>query len=137
MSKPSYEELLERIEKLENNDKNNICIESEGNNENGKYIKYSDGRMICLSKITSSTATTTSLPIGGYRSGAIYIDFPASFKSTPDTVVATSTSDINDNGFVINESNITKTGFTGFFWTVSSKTSASHSLRYIAVGNWK
>ena len=120
---------------------NSVAISSiveSGSNSNGNWIKYSDGTMICTGKRTFTGGVSTSLPNGGYRTSGQTIQFPINFSLAPDSVVASSLSDTNDNGFIINSAQVTKTSFAGFWWVVNSTyDNKEHSLSYIAIGRWK
>lgn len=58
-----------------------IYVVDEGENSNGRYVKYSDGRMWCQSPIYQVT-TENSVGII-YRSESIVWEFPQEFVSTP------------------------------------------------------
>lgn len=139
--KTSVNELVD--ETAENKARTDLIVEdigemySTGENEYGAWIKFGDGTVICRGSYSFNSGISTALPHGGYRTSGKIIQFPANFVSGPDTIVATSTSDTNDNGFIINANNTTASEFSGYWWTVNSFTeSVEHSLQYIAIGEY-
>lgn len=117
---------------------NNVGIVESGSNENGNWIKYANGILKQYGKNTINTTTAVALPYGGYRSYGIYITFPIDFVDTPDSVIATSGSDLLDNGFSLNYSQITKNQLAGYWWAINSNsTGADHVVSWEAIGKWK
>jgi hypothetical protein len=95
-----------------------ITIEESGSNSNGRYIKYSDGTMICYSSITVGAGITAVVP------------FPASYLSTP---ICTGTPGVNSGSAVTFRTlpyNQTITGFTIYG-------AGSPLIQWIAIGKWK
>ena len=121
-----YDELLQKM----------IYIEESGNNENGNYIKYNNGTMICYGQRPQTAGLTETLPSGGYRSGGLNFSFPVEFITTP-LVVATSSSDVNDTGFNLAPARINTQQFSGFFWGNKAQNGTTHSVNYMAIGKWK
>ena len=114
---------------------NSTVVES-GTNENGTYIKYDNGIMICF-----KTITITGVNINGswgalYESGAIQLgDFAQTFSERPTIIIEKSAGqgcwiELNDN--------ITTTS-AGICYVVSAVSSTNKSLTFeiTAFGKWK
>ena len=114
----------------------NSTIVESGTNENGTYIKYDNGIMICF-----KTITITGVNINGswgtlYESGAIQLgDFAQTFKERPTVIIEKSAGqgswlELNDN--------ITTTS-AGRCYVVSAVSSTNKSLTFeiTAFGKWK
>ena len=126
------------LSNLETTDKTNLVnainsiIDSESN-ENGNYIKFSDGTMICWASI-AKTFTTSQHPNVYYTSSADgfpSFDFPQSFISTPTIEVTNK----GVNWCSVYDSN--NTGFSIVVYSVAARTSVSSIFNYIAIGKWK
>ena len=111
-----------------------IIVEVEkGSNNNGNYIKYSDGTMICSNKITRTVNITNSYE-GSYYANVQGIYFPKSFTSAP-TITATATTQSSLVAF--NFSSVSNDSCNGYVWKSQSKSSVSMDLSYNAIGRWK
>ena len=133
--------LILKSENVEyNNDtlKNTLdkIIES-GSNDNGRWIKYSDGTMICYASVLRE--------INFYSSGSSYtgettskITFPQQFAETPRVTMNTQ----HDGdyyycivyGFLRDKTSITK---ITFLRTSSPNAAVEIPFAYIAIGKWK
>lgn len=113
----------------------NGIIES-GSNDNGKWIKFNDGTMICSNRI-SVVAAINSAYGTLYRSDAVNIpDFPVEFIEKPSYSFSC---DSTYSAFVVNWSATTKTN-TGMIILVrigSSTPTVDFNISYIAIGKWK
>ena len=117
-------------------DLTNNVIET-GSGTNGKYIKFFNGTLIQYGSYSATKATNVALSYGGYRTSGTYISFPINFN-TLESVSVTSYSDVNNNGFIVNNGQTNTTQIAGFWWTINSNsTSLTHSLNYIAIGTWQ
>lgn len=111
-------------------------IES-GSNENGNWIKFADGTMVCYGNVSLTIPIATAIsPIGGYRNtgGTNTKVFPQPFYEIPivntQVVLYTATQSYAHN--------ITTSGFDLFFTTISSdNTNTERKASYIAIGRWK
>ncbi len=109
-------------------------INSSGNG----WIKYEDGTMIQYDNFTYSGATNVALPYGGYRTLGRLVTLPTSFLNTNYFIIASVSSDLNNYGFCVNKTEITKNSFNGFWWTINkNSTNLTHSIDYLAIGKWK
>lgn len=104
-----------------------------GSNSNGKYVKYSDGTMICSNKITKTVNITNSYE-GSYYADVQGIYFPKSFTSAP-TITATAT--VKSSLVAFNFSSVNNDSCNGYIWKNQSKSNVSMDLSYIAIGRWK
>lgn len=110
----------------------NSIIDS-GSNENGNYIKFSDGTMICWASI-AKTFTTSQHPNVYYTSSADGFPsfmFPQNFISTPSIEVTNK----GVNWCSVYDSN--NTGFSIVVYSVAARTSVSSTFDYVALGKWK
>jgi hypothetical protein len=108
-----------------------IIIDS-GNNENGNWIKYVDGTMICSGYIIVDEAI--DITAGAlYRTNVQVGTFPEAFIESP-TVVLTPRAAINF-AYLVNAP--TTTNFQFFALAYTSQSSASRRVYYIAIGKWK
>ena len=120
-----------------NYQKLNSDIIETGSGTNGEYIKFSNGVLIQYGSYSATKSTNIGLSYGGYRTSGTYINFPTSFNSLK-SVSVTSYSDVNNNGFIVNNSQTNNNQLAGFWWTINSNSnSVSHSLNFIAIGTWK
>lgn len=111
-------------------------IES-GNNENGSYIKYSDGTMICTMQKTL-TVTTLNRPWGSFYVTPTIAgyDFAQSFIDVPTVTVSVNS---NGNAWYLSGGTGATNERTEAFYLASGVTSTSFQciLNYIAIGKWK
>ena len=114
---------------------NGTSIVASGSNTNGRYIKFSDGTMICTKKHTFTT-TTTSAWGSMFDSPSISIGaLPANFTAVP-TVTAVST---GANSCFLEGVRDTTTSTWGSMWICRpvSTNSAQYVVDLIAIGTWK
>lgn len=82
-----YYDSVDGLQKLENEVKYYPHIYEKGYNDNGTYIKYTDGTMVCKKTVTVDADTTT-------QAGSIYIsstktwEFPENFISSADITLS-------------------------------------------------
>jgi hypothetical protein len=109
-------------------------IIDSGNNENGNWVKFSDGTMICSNKISASVAATT--PIGNiYYGYAPAISFPQPFISNPVVTMGLEDNDFISTAFYgLNESG---TGQYRLYVYSPNSLTKTISYYYIAIGRWK
>lgn len=108
-----------------------------GSNENGTYIKYDDGRLICMNEITKSLAITNNW--GGLYASASdshFTNFPMTFISRPQVYISTSSSGgyetFHVKGYPPSTTNATTFRVLGY-WS----TTQNIILSYLAIGRWK
>ena len=112
---------------------NNI-IES-GSNENGNWIKYSDGTMICYQSFTCNVNYSTKYGSGYYAEITNEIkSFPVSFIETPKVSVGLVTN--YGIGCALRDTNTEKCATNIFVYTFASRTDTI-TLNIIAIGKWK
>lgn len=110
----------------------NSIIDS-GSNENGNYIKFSDGTMICWASI-AKTFTTSQHPNVYYTSlsdGFPTFVYPQEFISKP--ILNVSVEGVSWCS-IYSSSN---TQFNIVVYSVAERTSFSSIFNYIAIGKWK
>ena len=131
------------LNQLQTNIENAIngVVES-GSNNNGEWIKYANGTMICKGTWNIGAYTTGGNTIGNLWYGDINIwhQFPQPFVSRP--TVNFDIYDIrNDFGgglWVQKKANSIETArFGGFRILSATNTSMNVSIDFIAIGNWK
>lgn len=111
-------------------------IES-GSNENGNWIKYSDGTMICSSEISREVNFVQSgNSYTGETTNTIF--FPQDFIGKPRVAINTQHDADYYNcavyGVIINKTSITK---IIFLRTISPSATVEIPFSYIAIGKWK
>lgn len=109
-------------------------IES-GSNENGSYVKYSDGTMICSKTVTGSSPNSGWWSFCQRTNEKIQVNFPATFKSI-ESVVATPT-DMLGGLFTVMVSTKTTSYFAFTGLRANGTTVTNYSFDYIAFGKWK
>ena len=121
----------------------NGIIES-GNNENGNWIKYADGTMICTATKLFENVSVTNSWGNLYETPELLLgNFPQPFISTPEGINCIMITNSNSSGkgsagfveYVVQTTN-TEWGKTAIAKPVSS-TIANISLSLIAIGKWK
>ena len=121
----------------------NSIIES-GSNENGNWIKYADGTMICTATKVFENVSVTNSWGNLYETAELTLgNFPQQFISTPTGINCNMITNSNSNekgsaGFVeyIVQTNNTSWGKTAIAKPVSSP-SVNIGLSLIAIGKWK
>lgn len=112
-----------------------------GSNENGYYIKYDDGTLICWNRITYSESVAVTTSSGAlYRSNAItpFPNYPYTFIEAP----AVSFEYLSDTGnhflWIVKANSATATAPRGIYlFCPTSATCSDVVLSYIAIGRWK
>lgn len=110
-----------------------------GSNENGEWVKYDDGTMICrnnviLNNLTFAKPTSSSIiaqTAGGNNLG----DYAQTFVELPKLFVDCITSPFMKPLDVYNRSN----SHVGncYLWTWNELSGASGTITYLAIGRWK
>lgn len=114
----------------------NSIVES-GSNENGNWIKYADGTMICTKEITLTTAMTNSWG-ALYESDTLSLgNFPQTFISKP--IVSITNNGTAGRGAIIEASWGTTTTSVGSCWLCrgTSLQADDYYFNIIAIGKWK
>ena len=111
-------------------------IVESGSNENGTYVKFTDGTMICratkrITGITTAVSSGGNVPISANQEG---LTFPAIFIEKPE----------------VNMSACRHSAWIGYGWTPSTTATAEFvvytnvpvsdfyiDIQYVAVGKWK
>lgn len=110
-------------------------ITESGSNENGSYIKFDDGTMICYGRITKTLAIT--IPFGTlFRNDndTLIIEYPVQFYNTaPALSVANSGS---QTVFFANQTNLTTLNAKMYAMRPTSVT-ANLLVDWQAIGRWK
>lgn len=117
-------------------------IVESGSNDNGSWIKYSDGTMICRN--TFPAQAIINKPAGGnwyYDQPNINKSFPQEFVGEYPQIsieIVNSPDGGSDWGQIhMNYIDLTKISSVVFKDTVSSDNSKTFNLSYIAIGKWK
>lgn len=111
---------------------NSNVIEDSGSNENGNYVKFSDGTQICWNRV-SFQATFTSwgnLYSYDYKTK---IPFPADFIERPRVSVTNSAT----SAAMIAVTTADTTGTTQITLVRPNVSNGTYYVDYIAVGRWK
>lgn len=117
----------------------NVGVVESGSNSNGRYIKYSDGTMICHKRVTGTVNISTTWG-NGYTSGAdnsISLgNFPAKFITRPTVNVTLERG--SSNCWLISNINVgTQTAGIVSLARFTSATNVAYTLNVIAIGRWK
>ena len=112
---------------------NNKIIYETGSNDNGQYIKYTDGTMIQSGSIYTWVDIKTQDGALYRPADAIALPFPQNFVNTNYKVNVTASADI------IGSYAINKYVGTVYVWCFapSSRSAKGRYLDYIAIGYWK
>jgi len=107
-------------------------IVESGSNENGEWIKYADGIMMCFGSISFSSAIQT--PMGSlYRTNNYQTkNYPKTFIDNPKLVL-TARAPVHFM-YIAYEST---TSFGCFPLTINSTSIGNYYGHYIAIGRWK
>ena len=114
-------------------------ITESGSNENGYYIKFDDGTMICWGMVVANNVTATvPMTYGGYRSPGILLTFPATFHPSGGVpVVSHYASNLNVMGKV----NYASTNFSSAHFIVQTIQAMNTGIELVicfsVVGRWK
>lgn len=112
----------------------NSIIES-GSNENGNWIKYADGTMICWKEYAFTTLSFTT------TWGSVYESAIQNFGATPQTFISTPTIFANNGNGAhaaiegINNTSTTSFGAAQLYRPVSG--TATGTINLLAIGKWK
>ena len=105
-----------------------------GSNDNGNYIKFYDGTMICYGDKYGTTALADYW--GQFKRGEVPVTFPQEFVSTP--LVNTGLKNAEDFAQLsVAADSITTSGFTARVFKPNNATNVGCNLTYIAIGKWK
>ena len=118
----------------------NGIVES-GSNENGNWIKFNDGTMICYkTKLFGSVAVTNTTTVTGiHQSNKLSFDnFPVEFIKEPTCNITLRNTTYN-MWVVVNGDNVkTKTNAGSYnILRLGSPSTVNIYLEYIAIGKWK
>lgn len=110
-------------------------IVESGSNDNGSYIKYSDGTMICRNKKTFNIAANIAYGALFRTEGIDFPNFPVAFKDVPDI----SCFCIGVNTALLANWNVnTKEKISSLIGIRPVSTDAQdYIISYIAIGMWK
>lgn len=137
--------LFEELQLEENNiatnyNQFNAYIIESGTNENGSWIKYSDGTMICQNRKMLDDVDITANAGGGlYRSSSFEFDnFPQAFTNINNVIKSGYLGYVAEQEtWFIDSSifNLTTAGQGKFMCGVSSSNRSGY-MQYIAIGKW-
>ena len=112
----------------------NGIVES-GSNENGNWVKFIDGTMICYQSFTCNVNYSTKYGTGYYAEITNEIkSFPVSFIETPKVSIGLATN--YGIGCALRDTNSEKCATNIFVYTFASRTDTI-TLNIIAIGKWK
>lgn len=134
---------MNKIEnQLEKNTNDIAVIIESGSNDNGSWIKYSDGTMICRNTFT--VQAIINKPAGGnwyYAQPNINKPFPQEFVGEYPQISIETVNYPDGSGdwgqIHMKYIDLTKISSVVFKDTVSSDNSKTFNLSYIAIGRWK
>lgn len=113
-------------------------IESTETSSSGRYtryMKFSDGSLICMISVTYTGAISTQSGSMYYGSAISLGSWPVSFTATP--YISISVRSVNDC-FAANISGASATSAgTTYLWSNRSKNSNTYYIDVIAIGRWK
>lgn len=111
----------------------NGIVES-GSNENGNWIKYIDGTMICTVSKTLSVAATNAWGNYFYRGGASLGNWPQEFIDIPVISVVNAT---DTGGMIVNVPGTTKTSIGEVFIGRPTSSTFNCLFNVTGIGRWK
>jgi hypothetical protein len=103
-----------------------------GSTDNGDYIKYPNGRLVCSKSESIASLPITTGNIGGFRSSELTFTFPVLFTSQPDVSAESATNNALIHGFSIPTTAL----YEFVMWRVNSATTAI-DYSVTAEGRWK
>lgn len=116
-------------------------IVESGSNENGSWVKFSDGTMECRNSVKITSVDITTSCASFYRSAEItpFGNFPQTFINIPDVTYSYDGNDSASGLRWLGKSNKVTTSNVGAFYILSpwSGTTPNCNISYIAKGNWK
>lgn len=106
---------------------------TSGRNENGSWIKYEDGTMICCGTITYDTIDCTE-EYGSLYYGAVAWQYPNTFVELPTYINGT----MNWGGIGgVALASTTSSVANLYVYNAMSYTANNAKMKYIAIGRWK
>lgn len=110
-------------------------IVEKGSNENGTYIKFKNGIMICTKNVTSSVAMTTLWEGSWYEGNQSLGDFAQEFLNVPEV----STTNLSSSGALVEcfATAPTSTSAGVITYCRSGSTTRTIKTSVIAIGTWK
>ena len=109
-------------------------IMESDSNDNGNYIKFYDGTMICYG---DKYGTTTLVDYWSqFKRGQVSITFPQTFISTPSVNVSVKNAETFAQ-LSMAADDITTSGFTAKVFKPNSASSTGVNFSYISIGKWK
>ena len=105
-----------------------------GSNDNGNYIKFYDGTMICYGDKYGTTALADYW--SQFKRGQVSITFPQTFISTPSVNVSVKNAETFAQ-LSMAADDITTSGFTAKVFKPNSASSTGVNFSYISIGKWK
>jgi hypothetical protein len=109
-----------------------VASQDSGSNGNGKYIRYSDGTMMCWYDGLASQTTTNASGILWYNNATV--TFPVPFISAP---VVNSTNRSQGSFIPWSGFNDSITTTTARLWLIGGGATWIGALSYTAIGKWK
>lgn len=110
-----------------------IC--EKGNNNNGAYIKYSDGTMLCYGAVSGTSNLSDYWGQFKRTDENLTLTFPVAFSEAPTSVQLTGDSYSSIVCTLIK--NITETQLTFFCLKPNSVSSKDYGVKWLAIGKWK
>lgn len=115
-------------------------IVESGSNLNGRYIKFSDGTLICTKEVTGSINITTGWG-SGYTSGTSDTlnlgDYPYEFVgSLPSVSISLTRGGYNGWLTTLQSPSLTSPGYTGIC-RFTSQSNFGYTIEVMAIGRWK
>lgn len=117
---------------------NNAMSFSSGSNENGSWLKYPDGTMICYWQSGVPGGGTGSFSVKANAVTSVTLQFPETFSSEPVVMpILMSGSSSATVGYIsVSSWSVTTTQFQFRFYSKDS-TSREPNYGYMAIGRWK
>ena len=114
----------------------NVTIVESGSNENGNYLKYSDGTMMCHKKITKTGVNVSTTAGALYRSNDLSLgNFPQTFSETPTTSISLIG---GYSGFITNLNGLTNSSIGSIqVFRVGSSTNLTYIFYVFAIGKYE
>ena len=109
---------------------NNVGIVESGSNENGSYIKFADGNMICYTYKSFLT---------GSQYGDFMWEFPKPFINTNFSVIAPNVVTSGDSGQYTCGENARANNYCQFivYKNAANYTGKTRAINLFAIGRWK
>ena len=117
--------------------KNKGYIVESGSNNNGSYVKFSDGTMICRNSLRFYEIPLTTAS-GVFFNGVVenQVVFPHAFIDIPEVIMNTIGSTDYHYCFISGAIKA-KTGIPSITFSRTNSVQANIALNYIAIGKWK